>query len=92
MGKSKEIQGTMIMISILMFIFAGAILLYAVLLAWTKNTGLIMRSYAVKMKNKKAYAVKFAKILALTSISPLLTGLAGFFTENGFFTYHLYSA
>ena len=75
----------MSMISILMFIFGGAILLYAVLLAWTKDTGLIMRGYAAKMKNKKAYAVKFAKILALTSISPFLTGLAGFFAENGFY-------
>ena len=59
--------------SILMFIFAGAILFYAMLLTWTKNTGLIMRNYAVKIKNKKAYAAKFAKILAITAMSPFLT-------------------
>jgi len=73
------------MISILMFIFAGAIFLYAILLAWTKDIGLIMRSYAAEIKNKEAYAVKVAKILAFTAMSPFLTGLVGFFTENGFY-------
>ena len=67
---------------ILMFIFSGAILLYALLLAWTKDVGLIRRSYAAKMKNKRTYAVQFAKVLALTAIAPALTGLAGFVTEN----------
>lgn len=73
------------MVSILMFIFAGAILIYALLLFWTKDVGLIMRSYAAKMKNKKLYAVRFAKVLAATAVAPALTGLAGFFTENVFF-------
>ena len=68
---------------ILMFIFSGAILLYALLLAWTKDVGLIRRSYAAKMKDRKKYAVQFAKVLALTSIAPALTGMAGFVTENG---------
>ena len=66
-----------------MFIFSGAILLYALLLAWTKDVGLIRRSYAAKMKDRKKYAVQFAKVLALTSIAPALTGMAGFVTENG---------
>ena len=70
--------------SILMFIFSGAILLYALLLAWTKDIGLISRSYAAKIKNKKLYAVQFAKILAITAIAPALTGLAGTVTENIF--------
>ena len=70
--------------SILMLIFSGAILLYALILAWTKDVGLIRRSYAVKMKNKKLYAVQFAKVLAIISIAPLLTGLAGLVIENGF--------
>ena len=68
---------------ILMFIFSGAILLYALLLAWTKDIGLIRRSYAVKIKNRKKYAVQFAKVLALTAIAPALTALAGFVTESG---------
>ncbi len=69
--------------AILMFIFSGAILLYALLLAWTKDIGLIRRSYAAKIKNRKKYAVQFAKVLALTAIAPALTGLIGFVTENG---------
>ena len=68
---------------ILMFIFSGVILLYALLLAWTKDVGLIRRSYAAKMKDKRTYAVQFAKVLALTAIAPALTALAGFVTESG---------
>ena len=33
----------------------------------------------------KAYAVQFAKVLAITSIAPFLTGLTGLMIENGFF-------
>ncbi len=72
-------------VAILMFIFSGAILLYALLLAWTKDVSLIRRSYAAKMKDKKAYAVQFAKVLAVTSIAPFLTGIVGLITENVFF-------
>lgn len=70
--------------SILMLIFSGAILLYALILAWTKDIGLIRRNYAVKIKDKKVYAVQFAKVLAIISIAPLLTGLAGLVIKNGF--------
>ena len=73
------------MISTLMFIFSGAILFYALLLAWTKNIGLIMRSYAAEISNKKQYAVKFAKILASTAIAPAITGLTGLIIENVLF-------
>ena len=66
-----------------MFIFSGVILLYVLLLAWTKDVGLIRRSYAAKMKDKRTYAVQFAKVLALTAIAPALTALAGFVTESG---------
>ena len=69
---------------IFMLIFSGAILFYALLLAWTKDVGLIGRSYAAKMNDRKKYAVQFAKVLALTA-APALTGLAGFVTENVLF-------
>ena len=72
------------MMSILMFLFSGAILLYALLLAWTKDIRLIRRNYAAKIKNKKLYAVQFAKVLAFTAVAPALTGLTGFITENVF--------
>ena len=70
------------MISTLMFIFSAAILFYALLLAWTKDIGLIRRSYAAEIKNKKQYAINFAKILAFTALAPAMTGLAGLMTEN----------
>lgn len=70
--------------AILMLIFAVAILLYALLIALTKDTGLIRKMYAVKVKDKKLYAVKFAKILAIVSIAPALSGIAGLLSESVF--------
>ena len=63
--------------SIVMFCLAGGIFIYAVLLAVCKNTNLIMRSYAVKMKDRRRYAVQFAKIMALIGVAPLISGLIG---------------
>ena len=60
--------------SILMFCFTGGILLYAGLLA-LGETGLIMRSTQIPKKNLKAYARQLAKVLAITSIAPLFSGL-----------------
>ena len=54
-----------------MLIFSGAILFYALLLAWTKDVGLIGRSYSAKMNDRKKYAVQFTKVLALTAVAPL---------------------
>ncbi|MBQ6772610.1 MAG: hypothetical protein IJP48_00960 [Synergistaceae bacterium] len=71
-------------VSLLMFIFAGAILLYALLLAWTKDIRMIARHYAVKINDEKGYALKIAKILALVSIIPALSGITGIITGSGF--------
>ena len=62
--------------SILMFCFAGGILLYAALVA-PGNVDLIRRRHAVKIENPKAYAKQFAKVLALVSLSPLSSGVVG---------------
>ena len=62
--------------SILMFCFAGGLLLYAALMS-QGNPDMIRRRYAAKMRNPKAYAKKFAKVLALVSLAPLSSGLAG---------------
>ncbi|SCW31667.1 hypothetical protein SAMN02910456_00503 [Ruminococcaceae bacterium YRB3002] len=67
--------------SIVMFVVGGALMLYAGVLALTKDTDLIMRSYAAKMPDKKRYALQFAKTIAIIAIAPLLSGVAGFF-EN----------
>ena len=60
--------------SILMFCFSGAILIYAGLIA-PGNVELIRNYWAVKMKDRKAYARQFAKLLALTALAPLLSGI-----------------
>lgn len=54
--------------SILMFIFAGAILFYAALMAITKDYRMLpYRSrVSVKPKNPERYMVQLAKIVALT--------------------------
>jgi len=70
--------------SILMLIFSAAILFYALIIGWTKDIKLIARHYAIKTKNKKKYAVQFAKLLALVSIAPAMSGIVGLFTDNVF--------
>ena len=65
--------------SILMFIFAGALLLYAALMIATKDVRFIpyrVRGKA-KMKNRQAYVAWVGKIVALTACAPLLGGLVG---------------
>lgn len=70
-------------ISILLFLFAGLLLLYAGLIAATKSTDLIPRDYAAKMEDKKRYAVQFAKVLAAVSLAPAIGGAAGLILGNG---------
>ena len=56
--------------SILMFCFAGALLLYGILLVATKDSGLIPRADSAEMKDKKAYAAQFGKVICATSLMP----------------------
>ena len=65
--------------SILMGIFAGALLLYAGLMALTKDYKILpFRSRAsVKPKDPKKYTVQLAKVIALTAISPAISSLVG---------------
>jgi len=66
--------------SILMFIFAGAILLYAGLLALTKDYNLIPRGHAAEPGDRKAYALACAKMLALVALAPLSAAIYGLFS------------
>ena len=66
--------------SILMFCFSGALLLYAALLAVTRDDKLIVRHYAAKMKDRKAYAARFAKVIALVAVAPAHSGIAALFS------------
>ena len=66
-----------------MFIFSGVLLLYAALLALTKDY--LLLPYRVKRavkpmskKERKSHMIKLAKIIALESVSPALSGAVGF--------------
>ncbi len=63
-------------LSIILFIFAGAILLYAGLMALTKDYSLLpFRSrVSVKPKDKKAYTFELSKAVALTATAPAIGG------------------
>ena len=61
-----------------MAVFAGAILLYAGLMALTKNYNILptRARQSVKPNDPKEYMAKFAKVTALVSLSPALSALA----------------
>lgn len=61
-----------------MAVFAGAILIYAGLMALTKNYNILpaRARQSVKPNDPKEYMAKFAKVTALVSFSPALSALA----------------
>ena len=67
--------------SILMFIFAGALLIYAALMAITKNYNILpMRAtVSVNPKDKKAYTAQLAKVIALVAAAVAAGALVGLF-------------
>ena len=69
--------------SILMFIFSGALLLYAGLIALTGSTALIPRSRAAKIRNPRRYARRFAGVLALTAGAPANSALVALWQGPG---------
>ena len=67
--------------SILMFIFAGALLLYAALMATTKNYNILPMRAAVSVdpKDKKAYTAQLAKVIALVAAAVAAGAVTGLF-------------
>ena len=65
--------------SILLGIFALAILAYAGLMALTKDYNIlpVRAQQSVKPKDPKRYMTQLAKVVALVSLSPALSALAG---------------
>lgn len=65
--------------SILMGIFAAAILLYAGLMALTKDYNILpLRArQSVKPKDPKRYMTQLSKVVALVAASPALSALTG---------------
>ena len=65
--------------SILMGIFAAALLLYAGLMAPTKDYKMLpyRAQHSVKPKDPRAYMTQLAKVVALVSLAPTLSALVG---------------
>ena len=65
--------------SILMAVFAGALLLYAALMALTKDYKMlpIRARQSVKPKDPKKYTAQLAKAIALVASAPALSALVG---------------
>lgn len=65
--------------SILMGIFAGALLLYAVMMSLFKDYKMLpfRARTSVKPKNSKKYMTQLAKVMALVALAPALSALAG---------------
>lgn len=70
-------------VSVLMFCFAGMILLYAAALAVFKDANMIPYSQMAKIEKPKAYAVQFAKVMFLVAMAPALGGVVGLLFGNG---------
>lgn len=71
--------------SIIMFVFAGALLVYAFLMQTGDDQLIRFRQRAFLPKNKKERKVEvrsIGKIVALTAAAPLLTGVLGLFTTH----------
>lgn len=65
--------------SILMSVFSAAILLYAGLMALTKNYKIlpVRATQSVKPKDEKRYMTQLSKVVALVALSPALSALTG---------------
>lgn len=65
--------------SILMSVFSAAILLYAGLMALTKNYKIlpVRATQSVKPKDEKRYMTQLAKVVALVALPPALSALTG---------------
>lgn len=68
--------------SILMFIFAAMLLLYALALYRSKDPKMIPRHYSAKMLYPGQYARYVAKIVAVVALAPILSGVVGLFLQN----------
>lgn len=70
--------------SILMGIFSAALIIYAAIMAVTKDYNMlpVRAQVAVKPKDPELYMSKLAKVIALTALAPALSALIGLW--NGF--------
>ena len=67
--------------SIIMFCLSAGILLYALLIRFG-GYSFIPRNWYTKPKDKKVYAIQFAKMLAFVAIAPAVSGFIGLAGEG----------
>ena len=70
-------------VCILLLFFSAALFLYALILFRSGNPGLIARDKTAKMKNGRAYAKQFAKVIALVAAAPFIAGITGLISGSG---------
>lgn len=73
-------------LSIFMFIFSAAILLYAAILAITKDYKMLPLQVQVslkRMKNRKEYVFRLSKAVALAALAPAAGGIIGIWSGTG---------
>ena len=80
--------------SILMGIFAGAILIYAGLMALFKDYKMLPLRVrvSVRPKNEKQYMKQLSKVIALVALSPALSALTGLWNMTAAFIVLIVSA
>ena len=71
--------------SIFMMIFAAAILIYAAILAVTKDEKMLPLQVQVslKQKNRKEYISRLSKCIAIVSLAPAAAAVVGIWSEIG---------
>ena len=65
--------------SIMTIIFAVCLFLYAGILFIAKDVNLIPKSHMAKITDKKLYAKRFALLIAMIAMAPLLSGIIALF-------------
>lgn len=68
-------------VSICLFVFGGAMLLYALIAGIRKKIVVQVTRSASVQHITKEYAVKLAKLIAFIAIAPIVGGIVGLFTE-----------
>jgi asparagine N-glycosylation enzyme membrane subunit Stt3 len=72
----------LVVVTNLVLIFGGALMLYALLIRII-GFDMIPRNWAVQATDQNAYAKQFSRVLAILSLSPILSGIAGLIWGEG---------
>ena len=68
-------------VTIVLFVFGGALLLYALIARLTKRITVPITMSASVRNVTPEYAGRFSKLIGLLAVSPIVGGIVGFFVE-----------